>query len=422
MLHGSPDKKKCRSNPQTPSFSTLSEYAPPSNPSTDHLVAANPFDDNYNTSSFKPLSTGSLYLSPSQFPGLGGYGPPRAPHLVPGRMVSTYGGSHPQRSQLHPFLQNQAGFSHPPGSTYGHQENPSFRSQPLLGTRNNNTPLPINQLVRPGLGDHLNQAPQHHVGPTPPSEQTGPGSRPEAHPSGDPPHRTNTESSPGCVLQESSFPASNNTTPKPDPGDAARGRASQSTSPRKAGQASSEGGSRASEGRSRSRGPAACQEGGQTSSADKLNGLILPSEPANPGNPSDPGNKALKRSPQAGRTVEPAPPERSRVGCRGKGGGGGAASTKTGMHPCRSGLSSAEPVYPCGICLNEVKDNQEAILCEALCQKWFHRVCTGMTETAYNLLTAEAWAVWGCDTCMEDKGAPLLRTKEPTEPSLSTDG
>lgn len=421
MLHGSSDKKRCRSNPQTPSFSTLSEYAPPSNPGADHLVAANPFDDNYNAPSFKPLSTGSPYFSPSQYPGQGGYGPPRAPHLLPGRMASPYGGPHPQRSQLHPFLQNQAGFNHPPGFTYGHQENPSFRSQSMLGTRNSNLPLPANQLVRPGMGDTMTHPPQRHVGQTPPPEQTGPGSRPEAHPSGDPPHRTSTDSSPGCVLQESGFSPSSTTTPKPDPGDAARGRAS----PRRPSQASSEGGGRAAEGRSRGRGHAAGQEGGQTSSADKLNGTILPSEPANPGNPSDPGNKALKKSPQAARTVEPAPPERSRVGCRAKGGGGGGgggvASNKTGMHPCRSSLSS-EPMYPCGICLSEVKDNQEAILCEALCQKWFHRVCTGMTETAYSLLTAEAWAVWGCDACMEDKGAPLLTTKEPTEPSVSTDG
>ena len=138
---------------------------------------------------------------------------------------------------------------------------------------------------------------------------------------------------------------------------------------------------------------------------------------------------------QTGRTMEQAPPEKNIAGCgggrgmRGDGGegagngngSGGRAKHKTGMHPNRSSLSLAEPVYPCGICLNEVNDDQEAIMCEALCQKWFHRVCTGMTETAYNLLTAEAWAVWGCDSCMKDKGALLLRTKEHTVP-VSTEG
>ncbi|XP_073785692.1 pygopus homolog 1 isoform X1 [Danio rerio] len=78
----------------------------------------------------------------------------------------------------------------------------------------------------------------------------------------------------------------------------------------------------------------------------------------------------------------------------------------------RSTSSSSEPVFPCGICLNEVNDDQEAILCEASCQKWFHRVCTGMTETAYNLLTAETSAVWGCDTCMEDREVQMMKNSD----------
>ncbi|KYO21242.1 hypothetical protein Y1Q_0001505 [Alligator mississippiensis] len=49
---GSPDKKKRKSNTQGSSFPPPSEYAPPPNPSSDHLVAANPFDDNYNTTCF----------------------------------------------------------------------------------------------------------------------------------------------------------------------------------------------------------------------------------------------------------------------------------------------------------------------------------------------------------------------------------
>lgn len=87
-------------------------------------------------------------------------------------------------------------------------------------------------------------------------------------------------------------------------------------------------------------------------------------------------------------------------------------SRKFSLHPSRHGHSSSDPVYPCGICTNEVNDDQDAILCEASCQKWFHRICTGMTETAYGLLTAEASAVWGCDTCMADKDVQLMRTRE----------
>nr|4UP0_A Chain A, PYGOPUS HOMOLOG 2, B-CELL CLL/LYMPHOMA 9-LIKE PROTEIN [Homo sapiens]4UP5_A Chain A, PYGOPUS HOMOLOG 2, B-CELL CLL/LYMPHOMA 9-LIKE PROTEIN [Homo sapiens] len=60
-------------------------------------------------------------------------------------------------------------------------------------------------------------------------------------------------------------------------------------------------------------------------------------------------------------------------------------------------------VYPCGACRSEVNDDQDAILCEASCQKWFHRECTGMTESAYGLLTTEASAVWACDLCLKTK-------------------
>ncbi|MBN3270967.1 PYGO1 protein, partial [Polyodon spathula] len=88
------------------------------------------------------------------------------------------------------------------------------------------------------------------------------------------------------------------------------------------------------------------------------------------------------------------------------------SSSKTAVHPIQPSQSSSNPIYPCGICMNEVSDDQEAILCEASCQKWFHRVCTGMTETAYNLLTAEAAAVWGCDTCMENKEVQFTKPRQ----------
>lgn len=87
-------------------------------------------------------------------------------------------------------------------------------------------------------------------------------------------------------------------------------------------------------------------------------------------------------------------------------------SNKSSLHPSRHGHSSSDPVYPCGICTNEVNDDQDAILCEASCQKWFHRICTGMTETAYGLLTAGASAAWGCGTCMADKDVQFMRTRE----------
>ncbi|KAG8146830.1 hypothetical protein E2320_013931 [Naja naja] len=69
-------------------------------------------------------------------------------------------------------------------------------------------------------------------------------------------------------------------------------------------------------------------------------------------------------------------------------------------------------VYPCGACRSEVNDDQDAILCEASCQKWFHRECTGMTENAYGLLTTEASAVWACDFCLKTKEIQSVYIRE----------
>lgn len=72
---------------------------------------------------------------------------------------------------------------------------------------------------------------------------------------------------------------------------------------------------------------------------------------------------------------------------------------------------NAPPIYPCGICHKEVHDNDQAILCESGCNFWFHRVCTGISEAAYHLLTAEVYAEWVCDKCMSTKNIPLVKFK-----------
>lgn len=70
-----------------------------------------------------------------------------------------------------------------------------------------------------------------------------------------------------------------------------------------------------------------------------------------------------------------------------------------------------DPVYPCGICKREVNDNDDAIFCETGCAQWYHRVCTGLTELAYDLLTAEENAEWVCDNCIATKSVPLVKLK-----------
>ncbi|XP_022915513.1 protein pygopus-like [Onthophagus taurus] len=72
---------------------------------------------------------------------------------------------------------------------------------------------------------------------------------------------------------------------------------------------------------------------------------------------------------------------------------------------------NAPPIYPCGICHKEVHDNDQAILCESGCNFWFHRGCTGLTETAFQFLTAEVYAEWVCDKCLASKNIPLVKFK-----------
>lgn len=40
-----------------------------------------------------------------------------------------------------------------------------------------------------------------------------------------------------------------------------------------------------------------------------------------------------------------------------------------------------------------------------------YRICTGLTEAAYHLLTAEVYAEWVCDKCLQSKNIPLVKFK-----------
>ncbi|XP_063043996.1 pygopus homolog 1 isoform X2 [Engraulis encrasicolus] len=416
LLLGSPDKKKRKPHTQPPPFAPLSEYAPPPNPSADHLVASNPFDDGFSVPSYKPLSTLNPYFGPSPYPGLGGYGPQRmAPHIQ-NRMPAPYGGPYPVRNQLHPFGQNQMGiaFNRPPGFNYGHPENPNYGNQTMFG--NSNMPFGPGQPFRQGLGENLNQIPFQNANQSVPPD-IGPGFGLEGNNGGNPPGKAFSDMSPSFTqqqqqqAQQNNFLQSTTPTPKQEAGDPSAKGPSQTTSPPKPGHGSEDGAGPdgTSDLKAKTRG---AQDGVQRpNSSEKINGIIHPA------------NDTLKKSPPSGAPMDTPPAEeRRKRGASSSGGGGGM--NKLGVHPGRPGLSSSsDPVYPCGICLNEVKDDQEAILCDASCQKWFHRVCTGMTETAYNLLAAEVAAVWGCDTCMQEKGAPLVRTREPLgPPTVNSDG
>ena len=54
----------------------------------------------------------------------------------------------------------------------------------------------------------------------------------------------------------------------------------------------------------------------------------------------------------------------------------------------------------CGICDKEVRYDDDGILCEAACDRWFHRQCVKLTKMAYQLLQKEISAEWACDGCI----------------------
>ena len=48
-----------------------------------------------------------------------------------------------------------------------------------------------------------------------------------------------------------------------------------------------------------------------------------------------------------------------------------------------------------------------------------YRICTGLTEAAYHLLTAEVYAEWVCDKCLQSKNIPLVKFKPWKSSSLA---
>ncbi|KAG8146831.1 hypothetical protein E2320_013932 [Naja naja] len=96
----SPEKKRRKSNTQGPSYSHLSEFAPPPTPMVDHLVASNPFEDDF---AIPKVGSSSALLGnrdPPNFACKSCWAP------VP---PSYGGGPQPMRRQPPPFGPNQMG-------------------------------------------------------------------------------------------------------------------------------------------------------------------------------------------------------------------------------------------------------------------------------------------------------------------------
>ncbi|XP_050786060.1 pygopus homolog 2 isoform X1 [Gopherus flavomarginatus] len=355
----SPEKKRRKSNTQGPAYSHLSEFAPPPTPMVDHLVASNPFEDDFGAP--KVGASSAPFLS-NPVP----FGNFRMQGGMTSQVPPGYGGG-PQamRRQPPPFAPSQMGpaFSMPPQNpNYVQPGAMSFPSQPFNQPLGQNFSPPAGQLMQGPVGGF---GPM--ISPTvgqPPRGDMAPG--PALNPPAGPP-MAQRFSQPASLFGQSPMqrPSQNlppNTSPFPgaDPGF-----------------------------------PAGGDDGGKN---------------LNPP-PSTFSQEPHSGSPAAVNGAQPsfAPSSASRSS---------STPEANSLPPSSkaSGNSGHQPppglVYPCGACRSEVNDDQDAILCEASCQKWFHRECTGMTENAYGLLTTEASAVWACDYCLKTKEIQSVYIRE----------
>ncbi|XP_013907086.1 PREDICTED: pygopus homolog 2 [Thamnophis sirtalis] len=363
----SPEKKRRKSNTQGPSYSHLSEFAPPPTPMVDHLVASNPFEDD-----FAIPKVGS-----SSAPFLGNPGPfgnfrmqgAMGPQVPP----SYGGGPQPMRRQPPPFGPNQMGpaFNMPP-------QNPGYVQPGGMGFGGQPFGQPLGQNFSPP-GGQIMQGPMGAFGPMMSPTMGQPprggdmGSGPALNPPGGPP-MAQRFSQPANLFGQSplqrpnpnlsSLPPNPSPFPGPDPGFPPSAEDSGTGKPLHPP-------------------PNSFNQEQHTGSPAAVNGT----QPAFP--PNSTGHSGPTGTPEG----NPLPPTSKAAGNSG--------------HQPPPGL-----VYPCGACRSEVNDDQDAILCEASCQKWFHRECTGMTENAYGLLTTEASAVWACDFCLKTKEIQSVYIRE----------
>ncbi|KAM4644233.1 pygopus homolog 2 [Amazona ochrocephala] len=364
----SPEKKRRKSNTQGPAYSHLSEFAPPPTPMVDHLVASNPFEDDFAAPKAGAAAAAAASFLGSPVP-FGGFRVQAgmSPQVPPG-----YGGGpQPLRRQPPPFAPGQMGpaFSMAPqGPGYGQPGAVGFPGQPFG--------QPLGPSFSPP-GAPLLQGPVGSFGPMisptlgqPPRGDVGPGQALNAPPGG--PAVGQRFGQPGGLFGQSPLqrpgqggpplPPTASPFPGADPGFPPGGE---------------EGG------KSLNPPPGAFAPEQHSGSPAAVNG-------AQPG--FTPGSTGRGAGTPETNSLPPPPP--------GKAAGGSGHQPPPGL------------VYPCGACRNEVNDDQDAILCEASCQKWFHRECTGMTENAYGLLTTEASAVWACDFCLKTKEIQSVYVRE----------
>lgn len=371
---GCPEKKKRKSTVQGTTLSPFSEYAPPTNTSSDHLIASNPFDDDY---SISPLS-GYTYFGKPGYANNEAFPTFKMPHstspkrstrngvslnirdqplLFPKEMRSMSMGRTFSFSNIQdksPF-ENEAFFSSGLGQTIimpgqhfrpNHNQDVFHMTSLNTGQRNNFQPSSYRDQ---GSKVHFNQQPE--------------GSQPFelAHPHFMHPKISNYKQESDSASNKNSNLNPTAAEDKSNPGDFIQSITDNRGSKK------------------------------HTINSENLQSETIDLTNCGPGHVAHSKTSLSKLSK---RDVTPS------------------EKCNRWLQSSFCGPLSTDTMYACGICHTEVNNIGDAIMCEVSCQKWFHRACTGMTEIAYALLTAEASAIWGCDTCMAKKDVQLVRTRK----------
>ncbi|XP_053573476.1 pygopus homolog 1 isoform X2 [Bombina bombina] len=363
VLLGSPDKKKRRSSTQGISFSSQSEYAPPTNTSSDVLIASNPFDDEYTIS--PPF--GNPYFHKTGYSAVRNY-TFRMPTSMPHRMVSQFSGSYTFRNQSPSFPEDRMAmtFGKPRLFNTGLQNNINYDKELFTNRSGQTITLP---------GQHFRTNRQDF------STMTAHNSMPI--------YNFETISNKGMGMESSNpYTDSKNhflhtriSTSRADFSPEFYKNANQSSTPHTVSDGIINFSSEANP-KSRKK-----QLIGTENVQPKIDQLV------------NGGHTNGTRKRQAPRVAKDDV----------------TANEKCNRWLLNSSYSSSLPcntLYSCAVCTNDIHDVQDAVRCEASCLKWFHRSCTGMTETAYALLTAESSAIWVCDSCFSTKDIQLLRTSK----------
>ncbi|KAG8440453.1 hypothetical protein GDO86_006271 [Hymenochirus boettgeri] len=373
LNQGSPEKKKRKSNIQVPLNKNVSEYAPPAKTSSDHLIASNPFDDD-----FISPSPGYPFFSNHKYSGIEDFSNFRIPPNSSPTSSTQYYNPYHFKDQIHPFTQDGKGMAFGRTFSMGMQENANVGNQIFFNTGISQT------ITMPGQHFRCNRD-ENFIPMTMQStaqmktfqSASGIGFS----------HNLNVnqqlETSHNFLQSQSLLMYPKTITTMQDFQPASRRYMTVNTTSQNNKDAET------------------IAHGGHTSHKSHL----LCAETYH----SDCAH-LINISHTNGMQARIQTQKLSNEGITSN-----EKCNRWLLHSAHCGNLSSDMLYSCGICSIEVRNFQDALMCEASCQKWFHRSCTGMTEFAYALLNAESSAIWGCDSCLAKKDIQLMLSKKSLE-------